>query len=220
LRRRRNLAAGAPVREVRKRSAACTTGSVPMPASDSSLHGEGRLDVDLHIVISVLPWVRAYHPQPMRLPIIVDGRRSTYVPDGRLLGLARPLCIEVKPLAKLLASPDLDGRKMAIERALDQRGEDFAIWTERDIRAEPLFANAKLVWSQAHNASPADIVAACATLRDAQFSEMHEVVVALGGGQLGWRMALALVGNKVLVLDLSRPIVAGSLVRNGPRGWI
>lgn len=220
LKKRRNLEVGVPVREVRRRSAACTTGSVPMIDVGTSLHGEGRLDIDLHIVVSVLPWVRAYQPQPMRLPIIVEGRRATYVPDGRLLGLARPLCIEVKPLAKLKASPDLEGRKMAIEHALEERGEDFAIWTEHEIRAQPLFANAKLVWSQANSASPSDIVAACAVMREVRFSEMQDVVTALGGGQRGWRMALALVGFKVLVLDLSSPIAAGSLVRNGPRGWI
>jgi hypothetical protein len=191
-----------------------------LPDTGISLHGEGRLDIDLHIVVSVLPWVREYQAQPMRLSILVQGRWSTYVPDGRLLGLARPLCIEVKPLAKLRISPDLDGRKTAIEKALALRGEDFVIWTERDIRAEPLFANAKLVWSHAQNAAPGEIAEACAKLRNVTFSIMEEVVAAFGGGQHGWRLALALIGMKVLALDLNRPIVGSSHVRVGTRGWI
>ncbi|HET9639607.1 MAG TPA: hypothetical protein VFP12_10400 [Allosphingosinicella sp.] len=209
-----------PVREVRRRSSACTTGSVPVPVIGTSLHGEGRLDVDLHVLVSVLPWVREYKAQPMRLPIWVEGRWSTYVPDGRLLGLARPLCVEVKPLKKLRVSPDLDGRKIAIERALDLRGEDFVIWTELEIRAEPLFPNAKLVWSHAQNAAPTEIVETCAKLRNVAFSIMDEVVAAFGGGQHGWRLALALVGMKVLALDLNQPIVGSSRVRVGTRGWI
>ena len=156
----------------------------------------------------------------MRLPIRVDGAWTTYVPDGRLLGLVRPLCIEAKPLAKLRASPDLDGRRSTIERALAKRGEDFAVWTELEIRAEPLFANAKLVWSQAQNATNAETVAACAVLRPVAFSTLGEVVAALGGGHLGWRGALALVGMKVIVTDLARTITAASPVRVGPRGWI
>jgi hypothetical protein len=209
-----------PVRRVRRRSSACTTGSVPDPATGVPLHGEGRLDVDLHIVVSVLPWVREYQPQPMRLPIWVEGSWSSYIPDGRLLGLVRPLCIEVKPLAKLRASPDLDGRRGAIERALAERGEDFVIWTEREIRAEPLFPNAKLIWSHAKNVTSRETVPACASLRGVAFASMQEVVDVLGGGPNGWRMALALVGMRVLALDLGRPISAASAVRVGSRGWI
>ena len=220
LRPRRNTAVGAPVREVRRRSSSCTTGSVPAPDTDASLHGEGRLDVDLLMIVSVLPWVREYQPQPMRLPILVGGKWCTYVPDGRLLGLARPLCLEIKPLRKLLASPDLDGRKTAIEQALDDRNEDFEIWSEVEIRAEPLFSNAKLVWSNAQNAAPAEIVVACATLRQVRFSIMHEVVDALGGSHDGWRLALALVGMKVLALDLTNLINGETPVRVGTRGWI
>ena len=216
----RSPRSGAPVREVRRRAASCTTGAVPVPASGGVLHGEGRLDVDLHIVASVLPWVREYRPQPMRLPILVDGRWSSYVPDGRLLGLARPLCVEVKPLAMLRASPDLEGRKGAIERALDALGEDFAVWTELDIRAEPLFQNAKLVWSKAQNVTAAETVAACSALRTVRFSTMGEVVEALGGGHHGWRLALALVGRKVVATDLTREIGATTPARVGPRGWI
>lgn len=218
--RRRARGPSGPVREVRRRAASCTTGSVPVPVSGRPLHGEGRLDVNLHIVVSVLPWVREYRPQPLRLPIEVDGRRSFYTPDGRLLGLARPLCIEVKPLAKLRESPDLDGRKDAIERAFGEIGEDFAIWTEEDIEAEPMFSNAKLVWSNAQNAAPAEVVEACAALRQHAFTTMGEVVDLLGGGQVGWRMGLALVGLKVLAVDLASEIVASAQVRFGTRGWI
>lgn len=191
-----------------------------MPVAGGPLHGEGRLDVNLHIVVSVLPWVREYRPQPMRMPVEVDGRRSFYTPDGRLLGLVRPLCIEVKPLAKLRESPDLDGRKDAIVRALAEIGEDFVIWTEEDIEAEPLFTNAKLVWSNAQNASSAEMVGACAALRHRAFSTMGEVVDLLGGGREAWRMALALVGMKVLAVDLAREIGGASPVRPGTRGWI
>ncbi|MDK2768288.1 MAG: hypothetical protein KYX69_11285 [Sphingomonas sp.] len=176
--------------------------------------------MNLHIVVSVLPWVREYQPQPLRLPIEVGGRRSFYTPDGRLLGLARPLCIEVKPLAKLRESPDLDGRKGAIERALGALGEDFVIWTEEDIEAEPLFPNAKLVWSNAQNATSAGVVEACAALRGCAFSAMGEVVDLLGGGREGWRMALALIGLKVLAVDLARHIDGEAAVRLGTRGWI
>jgi hypothetical protein len=214
------LVEGEPVREVRRRSSACTTGSVPVPGAGATLHGEGRLDVDLHVIVSVLPWVREYQPQPMRLPIFVEGRWSTYVPDGRLLGLARPLCIEVKPLAKLRASPDLNGRKAAIEGALAERGEDFDIWSELDIRAEPLFSNARLVWSAAQNATAAETVRACAALRHVPFGIMDEIVDILGGSHAGWRLALSLVGMKVLALDLSRTINGTSSVRPGARGWI
>lgn len=191
-----------------------------MPLAGPPLHGEGRLDVNLHIVASVLPWVREYRAQPLRLPIEVAGRRSFYTPDGRLLGLARPLCIEVKPLAKLRESPDLDGRKDAIERALGEIGEDFVIWTEEDIEADPLFPNAKLVWSKAQNASSAEVVEACAALRHRAFSTMGEVVGLLGGGREAWRMALALVGLKVLAVDLARRIDGEAPVRLGTRGWI
>ena len=52
------------------------------------------------------------------------------------------------------------------------------------------------------------------------FERMREVVSALGGNQLGWRVALALIGKKVLSLNLGRPIEASSPVRIGPRGWI
>lgn len=191
-----------------------------MPEGEEVLHGEGRLDVDLQIVVSVLPWVREYQPQPMQLPIVVQGRPSFYVPDGRLLGFERPLCIEAKPLVKLRASPDLDGRKPAIERALTARGEDFTIWTELDVRAEPLFSNAKLVWSHANHATSAETVTSCGALRVASFSTLGDVVSVLGGGQLGWRRTLALLGKKVIVTDLGRVIGASSLVRVGPRGWI
>lgn len=209
-----------PVREVRRRSKACTTGAVPVPVTAAVLHGEGRLDIDLHVVVSVLPWVREYQPQPHRLPIVVGGRKTFYVPDGRLLGLARPLNIEVKPLVKLEASPDLDGRKSAIERAYAARDEDFDIWTELEIRAEPLFSNAKSVWSCAQNLSPAETVRACDTLRGLDFTTMGEVVAALGGGPKAWRLAQGLIGLKVLAVDLGRVIGPGSGVRAGTRGWI
>ena len=220
MRRRGHHAPGVPVREVRRRSSACTTGSVPVPETSDALHGEGRLDIDLQIIASVLPWVREYRAQPMRLPICVNGRWSHYVPDGRILGLARPLCIEVKPITKLTASPDLDGRKAAIESALGAINEDFAVWTELEIRAEPLFPNAKLVWSNAQNLKPQEVVAACTVLRGTSFSRLGQAVLALGGGHAGWRVALGLVGLKVLAIDLGSEITANSPTRLGARGWI
>lgn len=193
---------------------------MPIPDSDASLQGEGRLDVDAHLLISVLPWVREYQPQPMRLPIECRGGSSIYIPDGRLLGLSRPLCIEIKPLAKLRKSPDLGGRKKAIERALAARGEDFDIWTEREIRAEPLFSNAKLVWSCAQNLPPTEVAAACAALRHARVAVIADVLRALGDRSDSWRIVLGLIGLKVLCADLTRELAAEAAVRHGPRGWI
>jgi len=218
--RSKRYSSNAPVRDVGRRSSGCTTGSVPVPNSEQALLGEGRLDIDLQIVVSVLPWVRQYRAQPIRLPIEVDGRKTFYTPDGRLLGLARPLCVEVKPLDKLRKISDLEVRKNAIKHALGKIGEDFAIWTEVEIRAEPMFSNAMHVWSTAQNVRPFEVVDACAALRRCAFSTMIEVVDMLGGGPLGWRLALALVGQKVLAIDLTREIGADTPVRAGIRGWI
>ena len=49
---------------------------------------------------------------------------------------------------------------------------------------------------------------------------MGEVVDLLGGGREGWRMALALIGLKVLAVDLARHIDGEAAVRLGTRGWI
>ena len=203
----------------KRRSSSCTTGLLPGLDDDLPQSGsEGRLDLDFQFVMAVAPHVREYREQPERFRLRCGGRVRHYVPDGLAGTVLGPVYFEVKPKRILARSPDLDGRLDAIRAECARRDACFEIVTEDHVRAGHLLPNSIRVWSAAQSAEPERIRHACAALRDVDFpAELGSVVDLLGVE--GWRLAMALVGMRLLAVDLTSQLDAETVVLRGGKDW-
>lgn|GEM_PF-6846538 len=155
--RTHELVRGAETRAVRTRSKDIYTGDVPLTRLNGKLvSGEGLHEVLGWIVIEFLmdDMVAAYAQADM-VKIFVFGKPTDWTPDVRIVRKDKPdLLIEVKPLEQVQPNektpPDLAAAMREKVRArqayADANGFDFLLLTDFEIRKEPRFHNAKVMF--------------------------------------------------------------------------
>jgi len=147
------LIRGSEVRRIRTRSHPGYTGDVPMTRIGYKvISGESLLELDFLVLIDdVMSDLVGIFAQPMKLPIVVAGRSTTWNPDFLLsrTDLHHEL-VEVKT-EEALHPEDPDERRLvtlrieAMRKAAAAAGFGFRLATEREIRVQPRLDNARLV---------------------------------------------------------------------------
>lgn len=210
-----------PVRNpARRRSSRCTTSLLPIVGlqDNDSRQGEGRLDFDFQIIMSVAPHVIEYREQPETFTWLQNGVWRRYTPDGLAVTTLGKLYCEIKPEKQLQRSPDLKGRLDEIRAQCRERDADFAIMSEEQIRTGCLLANSMRVWSASQEMDQGQIVRACAMLEQIHFPVTLGTVWAVLGDR-AMRIANGLVGHKYLALNLNEPLLGTTMVARGRRRW-
>lgn len=105
---------------------------------------ESRLERDAIYIAAVNPFISAIQEQPFVVRYRLDGQLHEYTPDLWLLCRRKPLVVEVKEAAEA-SLPENQARFAEIARVLAIYEVDFTVWTETEIRREPLLRNARYV---------------------------------------------------------------------------
>lgn len=210
-----------PVRSpANRRSSACTTSRLPTIGHryDDSRQGEGRLDLDFQVIMTVAPHVITYLEQPEEFSWSTPAGLRRYTPDGLARTTMGDVYFEVKPEKWLLRKPDLDGRLEDIIRQCEDRNAAFSIVSERHIRTGYLLENSIRVWSASQDIDHGRIIRACAILEGLTFPcRLSDVWAALGDG--GRRTANGLIGHKYLAINLNAEMSGATMVGRGRKLW-
>lgn len=129
-----------PVRKVVSRSKGRVNGFYYSRKAQRLLPWESQLERDALIIVDLMPEVEGVVVQPFKLTYQCDGRERTYFPDILISGDFGRTVIEVKAKRELL-KPENIKRFPMIQTALVEKGYQFEIWTEEDIRREPRSSN-------------------------------------------------------------------------------
>ncbi|GEP01513.1 hypothetical protein [Methylobacterium haplocladii] len=156
-------------------------------------------------------------PQPIRFHWW-DPRTSqwrVHIPDFAVMRrfVPKPVYIQVKPKAVADALSEELG---LIKAAFRQRGLSYEVWTDEDIRRQPRFSNAELLFDQS---GPLEDVEALdrvrKVLKEAAPSVLSvaEVREAAGIGPRAFQAILRLHMRNEVDLNLERPLDAKALVQ-------
>jgi len=210
-----------PVRQpASRRSSGCTTSRLPIigHCDNVSKQGEGRLDLEFQVIMTVAPHVITYLEQPEQFAWNTPTGLRRYTPDGLARTTMGLVYFEVKPEKWLLRKPDLDGKLKDIIRLCEERNAVFSIVSERNIRTGYLLENSIRVWSASQDINQGQIIRACAILEGLTFPcRLRTVWDALGDS--GRRIANGLIGHKYLAINLSAEMSGATMVGCGRKLW-
>ncbi len=133
-----------PARRVVTRSKGRVVGYFYSRKNRRQIAWESQLERDCMRVLDVLPEVVKYKAQPFRFIYEFDGRSRFYYPDIEVLTRTGRKILEVKPVKKLFEHGVLE-RLELMREMLREEGYGFEVWTEDQIRKEPLWSNVKLL---------------------------------------------------------------------------
>ncbi|NWK47564.1 TnsA endonuclease N-terminal domain-containing protein [Ralstonia pickettii] len=114
---------------------------------------ESLLERDFVRLALLDPQVSSISHQPFSVDL---GEFGTYVPDFLLVGPTRKLVVEVKPEQRALNAKNKP-RLAYAERALQERGFDFLVATEKIIRRDKRHERASILLRYARSQLPADL---------------------------------------------------------------
>ncbi len=212
-----------PVRKIPKNYLS-VTGVFSSAKNSKSLGYESLLERDLMILLEFDDTVEGFEEQPVKVPVVVNGRkRKPYVPDILIhyfplqSGEAkRPVLGEVKKTDDLKKNKEKYAPKFdAASRYAAEQGWDWHIFTEKEIRT-PYLDNLKFL-RQYHSEKPDDELAqeVIRLLRNARNAITVELLLQklcptetriLQMSPVIWH----LISNKQIVADLKKPLTMKS----------
>ncbi len=147
----RHVARPQPTRRIITGRKDCITGHFPSRKAAMGYRMvayEGLLARDFMALIEMDDTVVSYQEEPPPFKWTDGWKIYRYHPDVALTMLdRRMICVEVKPLSKLLKHRIYAHRSAVEEAAFEAGYDEFQIWTEREIRTGCRLANAYLVTS-------------------------------------------------------------------------
>lgn len=159
---------GSAARTVRTRGRDIYTTDVPMTRlGNQAASGEGMLEGDAWSVIDFMYGdITYFAAQPFPVDIQVFGQRYVWWPDALMRRRGRPYLVEVKPVEKVHIDPQLDpegaafasARFDAMRRAAAERGADFLLLTESEIRVQPRLQNSQIMFRALNAHIPEGVV--------------------------------------------------------------
>jgi len=197
-----------PVRRVvtgrKRRSIAREVWSLKM---GQEVPSESLIEADLIVVMEADPRVDGFWAQPETFRWRQKGRVRRYTPDFLvLLTDGSRMYREVKPSRVLERDPSLGGRRPHIEAECARRGAQFEVWTERDIRRQPRYGNAREIqrragpWTRQMEAA---LAALRRVLADGRRPEtIGALLLQAGLGLADLEAALALVAHGEIRIDV------------------
>lgn len=172
---------------------------------------ESQLERDCMRVLDILPEVEAYWSQPFGLMYEHYGKLKTYYPDIEVKTRTGRKIIEVKPNSKLIKSGIFD-RFEVIRDLLREKGYSFEVWTEDQIRPEPLLSNVKLL--QPYRLLGGTLYSVIAIARAFEGKEritIRELARKISADE-ALEAVLPYIAEGKLCVDLHQPITEDSLV--------
>lgn len=132
------------------------------------VHYEGLLELHAFYWLEASPGVRSYRDQPCSV-YYPDGEESKrYTPDIEVeLLIGERLLVEVKPLKKT-QEPEIRHKLQCVHQHLTRLDQDYAVWTDRDIRQQPQLDNLQLIYARASHVRQLDQAAVERCLRTIQ----------------------------------------------------
>ncbi len=126
------------VRRVITRGPTRVMGKFPSIKSGRAHHWESQLERDRMYALELDPRVIGFCEQPMKLQLYVYGKERTYTPDIAVETRNGTIVEEIKPADKVDKYLEI---YEAASRQLADRGIDFRVVTNIEIRREPFLSN-------------------------------------------------------------------------------
>ena len=206
-----------PVRQVVSRSKGRVHGLYYSRKVKRLLPWESQLERDALIILDLIPEVDDIAVQPFKLNYQFDGRERVYFPDILITGDFGRKVIEVKPKHNL-GKPENLKRFPVIETVLAEKGYQFEIWTEDDIRREPRSSNVRSLSPHRLSASPEFDASRFRSYSESAGSFLIQDVVEIIGEEATLDDALTLVATGQLKLNLDEKIGMMSSVELADEG--
>lgn len=182
--------------------------------SESILPWESQIERDHLYLLEVDPTVRCVSVQPAKIEYKDGSRLRTYVPD---VYVKRQNCrqfIEVKTDRDAACEENVH-RYQLIAQLLENKGIEFRLVLESQIRRQPYLDNAKLIMSYLpHRSFNFDENRCLELLANSSKPTLKDVSVAISG-KASLAIALTLVAAGYFSLDLSKEISMESCVNAG-----
>lgn len=176
-----------------------------------SVPWESQLERDCMRILDILPEVEAYWSQPGGFIYEFAGKQRIYYPDIEVKTRTGRKFIEVKPSDKLLKGDTFD-RFEVIRLVLQGEGYSFEVWTEDQIRQEPLVSNVDLL--QPYRLLGGTIYSTISIAR--AFGGRKRISIGELARQISadnaFEAVLPYIAEGKLCVDLNKPITADSLV--------
>jgi len=190
------------VRKVITRRSRHSRGLVATLKNKRPAEWESQLEMLLLLLLELSPLIVWYEVQPTRESLVVDGKRSSYVPD--VLAKYRDgteTFYEVK-MASALRIARVAARMKAAKLHFAETHRVFGIVTDQWLHAEPRRTNVqRLMYHRRDPLSPIEQFHFQSALAAASPRTIGELINALGAPD-AWR----LMGLGVVGVDLERPL--------------
>ncbi len=182
----------------------------PSRKNDCMVHCETILEADTARFLEISPHVRGYRAQPsVEIYYDQDGEPRRYYPDFRaVLTDDSEVDIEVKP-ERRLRDPRVKAKISAVIKRYAELGRSFRIFTDREVRAEPLYGNLQLIFR--HSRTPVDedrLRLFKKRIKQQGCGNVAEAARVLGGEQHVYR----LISEGFLGIDFNQSIIHESRV--------
>lgn len=230
-RRKHESIRGAASRTIRGRGRDIYTSDIPLSRLGNLMaSGEGMLESDAWLVIDfAFDDLTGFVAQPFPIFIDIFGQRHKWTPDALLYRSEQPIFVEVKPLEVVHPDPqkypekaaEAKARFAAMRLAATDYDAGFLLLTEVEVRVEPRFYNAQMMFRAINAHIPDSLVLKAA---DALASLPLDTTVsalspALGEHSASTVLVACLLDRRNLVrLDRSAPFSTSSRLVNALGG--
>jgi len=188
-------------------------GKYPSDKMGTNVWTESILERDLAHWLEFDSNVISYRTQAVRIFFELDGKRRHYTPDffcERRVG--PPQIIEVKPQKRL--SPWFLQLYRIITPICEREGFEFVLYTEVEIRAQPVLDNLKLLWKYARTPLyPCHQVLCYEFFFSTPEATLEELFQFFVSRDLEKQVVLGLLYHRIITTDLSIPLGTDSPVR-------
>lgn len=173
---------------------------------------ESLLERDALVVLEADQQVTDYAAQPETFQLKAPGTR--YTPDLLVRYTdGRRLFLEVKPAAKVRASPALTRHLDQVQAACATRGARFDVWTDDDIRREPRLSNSHRVTKSVAFVNANTIQFLWGLEQGVPLTLAQAASQLPEAGPIARSSILGLVGLGLLYAELGRPLTDDTMVR-------
>lgn len=181
------------------------------------VHWESQLERDTVLLLEFSPGVVRYREQPFKISIVLDGKTMRYTPDFEL---TRPSgefeVIEVKPF-KIYADSHEMRRFTQIKKYFNDRGIEFRIVTEKEIRNDLLLENLQMLkrfrCSALNNTQRKVVLEKIQGIFEIEFADAEQMYTDYG-------QVWSLLADGIFKVDLSQKVLPTSILQINHAGKI
>lgn len=217
-----------PLRKVISRSSVRANGRLFSRKGAPQKPWESKLEDLFHVVAELDRRVTAFHAQPLKLCLRMNGKVTNRWPDYAVMIDGAAEIHEVKPDHRW-SSPKVRAELIAIARFVESHeGYTYHLALESDLRAEPLCSSLATIWRQlmtpySHvlalrtHAALAD-AGAPVTARDLVEATRQRPFDPHHHDTSSWERLLSMIADAHLMFDVTKPLTPESLIWDSETG--